>query len=228
MSTSKRYKKIAEKIDKTKIYPIAEAIKLLKELASAKFDETVEAHVRLGVDAKKSDQAVRGMVTLPHGAGKSKRVAAFAENLKAEEAKSAGADIVGGEELINEIKQKGKTDFDVAVATPDIMKKMAPIAKILGPKGLMPSPKTETVTMDIGKAVKALKGGRTEFRSDNAGNVHLSIGKVSFDSEKLRENYEEFMGVLKNSRPASAKGDFIKSVFLSSTMGPSIKINPRA
>ncbi len=226
--TSKRYKKIAEKVDKTKVYPIAEAIKLLKELASAKFNETVETHVRLGVDAKKSDQAVRGMVTLPHGIGKSKRVAVFAENLKVEEAKSAGADIVGGEDLINEIKQKGKADFDVAVATPDIMKKMAPIAKILGPKGLMPSPKTETVTMDIAKAVKELKGGKIEFRSDNAGNVHLSIGKVSFDSEKLKENYEEFMEVLKNSRPASAKGDFIKNVFLSSTMGPSIRINPRA
>lgn len=226
--TSKRYKKIAEKVDKTKIYPIAEAIKLLKELASAKFDETVEAHVKLGVDTKKSDQAVRGMVTLPHGTGKSKKVAAFAENLKAEEAKAAGADIVGGEDLINEIKKKGKADFDVAVATPDIMKKMAPIAKILGPKGLMPSPKTETVTMDIAKAVKALKGGRIEFRSDNAGNVHLSLGKVSFESEKLRENYEEFIGVLKNSRPATAKGDFVKSAFLSSTMGPSIRINHRA
>lgn len=226
--TSKRYKKIAEKVDKTKTYPAADAVKLLKELASAKFDETIEAHVRLGVDPKKSDQAVRGMVTLPHGVGKSKRIAVFAENIKAEEAKAAGADLVGGEDLISEIKQKGKTDFDVAVATPDIMKKMAPIAKILGPKGLMPSPKTETVTMDIGKIVKALKGGRVEFRSDAAGNVHLSIGKASFDAEKLKENYEEFIEVLKNSRPASAKGDFIKSVFLSSTMGPSIRINPRA
>ncbi len=224
MPRSKRYNKLAEKIDKTKTYTIDEALKQLKELASAKFDEAVEIHVKLGVDAAKSDQAVRAMVTLPHGIGKPKRVAAFAENFKAEEAKTAGADIVGGEELIGEIRQKGKVDFDVAVATPDIMKKMAPIAKILGPKGLMPSPKTETVTMDIAKAIKALKGGRIEFRSDNAGNVHLSIGKVSFDEEKLRENYAEFMEVLKSSRPATAKGEFIKSVFLSSTMGPAIKI----
>lgn len=225
MSRSKRYKKIAEKVDKTKIYLVSEALKGLKENASAKFDESVEVHVRLGIDAGKADQAVRGMVNLPHGSGKTKRVAVFAESAKAEEGKKAGADMVGGDDLIGKIKQTGKIDFDVAVATPDMMKKLAPVAKILGPKGLMPSPKTETVTMDIGKVVGELKKGKAEFRSDDSGNIHIGIGKVSFGEEKLRENFTEFLNTLKNSRPAAAKGDFIKSVHITSTMGPSFKVN---
>lgn len=225
MSRSKRYKKIASKVDKTKIYSVDEALKQLKELASAKFDEAVEVHVRLGIDAKKPDQAIRGMVSLPHGAGKAKRVAVFAESAKAEEAEKVGADIVGGEDLIAKIKQTGKIEFDIAVATPDMMKKLAPVAKILGPKGLMPSPKTETVTMDIAKVVGELKKGKAEFRSDDSGNVHISIGKISFDPAKLKENFIEFLNTLKNTRPAAAKGEFIKGAAVSTTMGPALKVN---
>lgn len=224
MPRSKRYNKLAVKTDKTKVYSIDEALKQLKELASAKFDESVEVHVFLGIDAEKPDQSVRGMVSLPFGTGKSKRIAVFAEGAKAEEARSAGADAVGGDDLIAKIKQTGKIDFDVAVATPDMMKKMAPVAKILGPKGLMPSPKTETVTMDVGKIVGELKKGKAEFRTDDSGNVHISIGKISFAEDKLRQNFTEFLATLKNSRPATAKGEFIKRVSVSSTMGPAIKI----
>ncbi len=225
---SKRYKKLESKVDKSKIYAIDDALKHLKDLASAKFDETVEVHVFLGIDAKKPDQSVRGMANLPHGAGKIKRIAVFAESAKEEEAKKAGADIVGGNDLIAKIKQTGKIEFDIAVATPDMMKKLAPIAKILGPKGLMPSPKTETVTMDIAKVIGELKKGKAEFRSDDSGNVHISIGKISFDPEKLKENFIEFLRALKNSRPAASKGDFIKGAAVSTTMGPALKVNPRA
>lgn len=228
MSRSKRYNKIAQKVDNLKIYSISEALKLLKEASSAKFDESVEVHVKLGIDAAKADQAIRGVVNLPYGSGKIKRVIVFADSAKAEEGKKAGADIVGGEDLIASIKQIGKINFDVAVATPDMMKKMAPIAKILGPKGLMPSPKTETVTMDIAKVVGELKKGKAEFRSDDSGNVHISIGKVSFGEEKLDRNFTEFFNVIKNSRPVGAKGEFIRSVHISSTMGPSFKINMKA
>lgn len=228
MSRSKRYNKIAEKVDSTKTYSVSDAFKALKEVSSAKFDESVEVHVKLGIDAAKADQAIRGVVNLPHGSGKTKRVIVFADSAKAEEGKKAGADIVGGEELIASIKQTEKIDFDVAVATPDMMKKLAPIAKILGPKGLMPSPKTETVTMDIAKVVGELKKGKAEFRSDDSGNVHISIGKVSFGEQKLAENFTEFYNVIKNSRPAAAKGEFIRSVHVTSTMGPSFKINTRA
>lgn len=224
MPRSKRYNKLAGKVDKTKVYAIDEALKQLKELASAKFEESVEVHVFLGIDAEKPDQSVRGMVSLPFGTGKSKRIAVFAEGAKAEEAKSAGADVVGGDDLIAKIKQTEKIDFDVAVATPDMMKKMAPVAKILGPKGLMPSPKTETVTIDVGKIVGELKKGKAEFRTDDSGNVHISIGKVSFGEDKLKQNFTEFLTTLKNSRPATAKGEFIKSVSISSTMGPAIKV----
>lgn len=227
MPRSKRYKKLENKVDKTKTYTIDDALKQLKDLASAKFDETVEIHVFLGIDAKKPDQAVRGVVNLPHGTGKTKRIIVFAEGAKAQEAKTAGADIVGGEELVASIKQTEKIDFDVAVATPDMMKKMAPIAKVLGPKGLMPSPKTETVTMDIAKIVGELKKGKAEFRTDDSGNVHIAIGKISFDAEKLKQNLTEFLTALKNSRPASAKGEFIKTVSVSSTMGPAMKVDFR-
>jgi len=222
---SKRYKKLESKVDKTKIYDIDEAFAVLKNLASAKFDEAVEVHVRLGIDAGKADQAIRGMVSLPNGAGKIKRIAVFAESVKAGEATKAGADLVGGEDLIAKIKQSGKVEFDIAVATPDMMKKMAPIAKILGPKGLMPSPKTETVTMDIAKIVGELKKGKAEFRSDDSGNVHISIGKISFDTAKLRENFIEFLNTLKTARPATIKGEFIKGAAVSTTMSPSLKVN---
>lgn len=225
MERSKRYKKLAGKVDKMKVYELDEAFQVLKSLASAKFDESVEVHVRLGIDAKKADQAIRGMVSMPHGIGKTKKIAVFAESAKAEEAKKAGADIIGADDLIATIKQTGKVDFDIAVATPDMMKKMAPIAKVLGPKGLMPSPKTETVTMDIAKVVTDLKKGKAEFRSDDSGNVHMSIGKISFDPAKLKDNFVEFINVLKNSRPVTAKGDFIKGASVATTMGPSLKIN---
>lgn len=225
MARSKRFRKLETKVDKTKVYDIDDAFKTLKNLASAKFDESVEIHIKLGIDAKKPDQAIRGMVSLPRGTGKTKKVAVFAESAKAEEAKKAGADVIGGDDLIAKIKQSGKIDFDIAVATPDMMKKLAPIAKVLGPKGLMPSPKTETVTMDVGKVVGELKKGKTEFRSDDSGNVHISIGKISFDSVKLRENFTEFLTVVKNSRPVAVKGEFIKGVFVSTTMGPALKVN---
>lgn len=224
MLRGKRYKKIAVKVDKTKVYGIEEAAKLVKELASTKFDESVEVHVRLGIDVKKTDQMVRGVVTLPHGIGKSKKVAVFAEGEKEKEAREAGADLVGGTDLVEEIKQKGVCDFDIAVATPDMMKKLSPIAKVLGPKGLMPSPKTETVTMDISKTVKELKKGKVSFRSDDSGNIHQIVGKASFDAEKIKGNLVAFMDALKAAKPATAKGEFIKGIFIASTMGPSIKI----
>lgn len=224
MLRGKRYDKISVKVDKTKVYGVEEAAKLVKELASTKFDESVEVHVRLGIDAKKTDQMVRGVVPLPHGIGKSKKVAVFAEGEKEKEAREAGADLVGGMELVEKIKQTGSCDFDIAVATPDMMKKISPIAKVLGPKGLMPSPKTETVTMDIARTVKELKKGKVSFRSDDSGNVHQVIGKVSFEPEKIKENFVAFMDALKSTKPATAKGEFIKGIYVTSTMGPSIKV----
>ncbi len=224
MLRGKRYKKIAAKVDKSKIYGVDEAVKLVKESTSVKFDESVEAHIRLGIDVKKTEQMVRGVVTLPFGTGKSKKVAVFAEGEKDKEAREAGADVVGGLELVDQIKQTGACDFDIAVATPDMMKKISPIAKILGPKGLMPSPKTETVTMDIAKTVKELKKGKVSFRSDETGNVHQIIGKVSFEPAKIRENFIAFMEALKATKPAAAKGEFIKGIYIASTMGPSIKV----
>lgn len=224
MLRGKRYKKISTKVDKNKVYTIDEASKMVKELVSAKFDESIEAHIRLGIDVKKTDQMVRGVVTLPHGIGKSKKVAVFAEGEKEKEAREAGADIVGGMDLVDTIKQKGITDFDIAVATPDMMKKISPIAKVLGPKGLMPSPKTETVTMDISKTVKELKKGKVSFRSDDSGNVHQVIGKASFDADKIKENFTVFIDALKAVKPASMKGELIKGIYMASTMGPSIKI----
>lgn len=224
MNRGKKYKKIAEKIDRSKVYSIDEAAKMVKEFTNSKFDQAVEVHVRLGIDASKSDQMVRGVVALPHGIGKSKKVAVFAEGEKAKEAKDAGADVVGGMDLVDEIKQKGNIDFDIAVATPDMMKKIAPIAKVLGPKGLMPSPKTETVTLDIAKTVVELKKGKVSFRSDDTGNVHQVIGKVSFEPEKLKGNYLAFIEALNATKPTTSKGEFVKGIFITSTMGPSIKV----
>ena len=224
MLRGKRYNKLSVKVDKTKVYGVEDAAKLVKELATTKFDESVEVHVRLGIDVKKTDQMVRGVVALPHGIGKSKKVAVFAEGEKDKEAREAGADLVGGMELVDQIKQTGACDFDIAVATPDMMKKISPIAKVLGPKGLMPSPKTETVTMDIARTVKELKKGKVSFRSDDSGNVHQIIGKVSFEPEKIKENFVAFMDALKATKPATAKGEFIKGIYVTSTMGPSIKV----
>ncbi len=209
---------------KTTTYSPQEAFKLAKELSYENFDASVEIHVRTGINPKKGDQIVRGSVVLPHGTGKTKRVAVFAEGEKATEAKNAGADVVGGPELIQEIKQTGRADFDVAVSTPDLMKNLASIAKILGPKGLMPSPKNDTVTQNIKAAIDAVKAGKVNYKNDDTGIVHLAIGKRSFDLEKIIQNYTAFIEVLKKGRPSAVKGTFIKNITVSTTMGPGIRI----
>lgn len=220
----KKSKKHLEGIDLEKIYTVQEAIDLLKKVSKEKFDASIEVHVNTGIDAKKSDQSIRGSVVLPYGTGKTKRVAVFAEGEKATEATNTGADLVGGLELIQEIKSSGKADFDIAIATPDMMKHLAGVAKILGPKGLMPSPKNETVTVNIKHAIEAVKKGKVTFKNDDSGNVHQTIGKRSFDTQKLLENYTTFIECLKKARPSTAKGTYIKTVTFSSTMGPGIKV----
>lgn len=222
MKHGKKYRASSEKIDKNKAYSIEEAVKIIKDNKTAKFDESVEIHIKTGVDSKKSDQIVRGMVVLPHGTGKSKKIAVITST-SAAEAKAAGADIVGGEELIDKISKK--IDFDVLVATPEMMPKLAKVAKILGPKGLMPNPKTETVTTKIKEAVEALKKGKTSFKNDDTGNIHQVIGKVSFAEEKLAENIKTFLESVSKVKPAGLKGKLIGSATLCSTMGPGIKIN---
>lgn len=220
----KRYKEALAQIDPKKTYSPEEALTLVKKTSGVKFDASVEVHYRLGIDPKKGEQQVRGVVTLPHGSGKSKRVAVFAEGDKQEEAKKAGADVVGGKELIKEIKGSEKIDFDVAIATPDMMKELAGIAKILGPKGLMPSPKNETVTVDIAKTVVALKGGRVTFKNDDTGNVHQIIGKVSWDALRLAENFKAFYEAVRRAKPPTSKGTYFFSVTLTSSMGPGIRV----
>lgn len=205
-----------------KAYPLEEAIKLVKKQSHAKFDESVEVHVKTGIDPKKGEQQVRSTVVLPHGSGKTKKIAVFTADEK--EAKDAGADIVGGEDLIKKIKTKGTIDFEIAVATPDMMKELAQIAKILGPKGLMPSPKNETITKDIVKTVKELKGGKITFKNDETSNIHQMIGKVSWDDKKLIENFEALMAAVNKVRPGGIKGDFVKQVVVCSTMGKSIRV----
>lgn len=207
-------------------YSIDEALKLVKENAKAKFDESVEVHIRLNMGKnKKEEVTVRGVCALPYGTGKTKKVAVFTDNeTKKNEANSAGADLVGGKELITQIKSSGKADFDIALATPDIMKDLAPIAKILGPRGLMPSPKTETITDDLAKAVKELKAGKVEFKADKSGNVHQVIGKVSYEADKLKDNYAAFIEAVKKTVPEKLKGAAMKNVFVCSTMGKSVKI----
>ncbi|MDI3328247.1 MAG: 50S ribosomal protein L1 [Alicyclobacillaceae bacterium] len=221
----KRYAEAAKLVDRNKLYEPEEALALVKQVATAKFDETVEVAVRLGVDPKKADQQVRGTVVLPHGTGKSVRVLVFAKGEKAKEAEAAGADVVGDEELIERI-QKGWLEFDVAVATPDMMGAVGRLGRILGPKGLMPNPKTGTVTFDVERAVKEIKAGKIEYRVDKAGNIHAPIGKVSFDTEKLVENFHALMDAVQKSKPASAKGQYIRNVTVTSTMGPGIRVNP--
>jgi len=219
-----RYQQIAKKIDKNKIYTLPEAIKLAKETAKLNFDGSLEVHVRLGIDPAKSEQQVRGTVTLPHGTGKTKKIAAFVSPEKEKEAKEAGADIVGGNELIDQIKNTGKIDFDLAIATPELMPKLAVIAKILGPRGLMPSPKNETITKNLQKTINELKKGKINFKSDDTGNVHQTIGKISFSEKQLTANFQAFFEALKKAKPASAKGAFVQNVTLNATMGPGIKI----
>lgn len=223
MKKTKRMLEAESKIDKNKFYTLEEALTLIKEVSKAKFDESIEAHVRLGIDPSKGEQQIRATVVLPHGAGKVKKVAVFTENEK--EAQECGADIYGGKELIEKIKNSGVVEFDVAVATPEIMKDMALIAKILGPKGLMPSPKTETVTKNIKKTVEELKKGKITFKNDETANVHQFIGKISWDLNKLTENYNVFMEALKKVKPSGVKGAYIKQIVLCSTMGPGLKVN---
>lgn len=211
-------------IDQNKVYNIDDALTLIKKTSTVKFDASVEVHARLGIDPKKGDQQVRSTVVLPHGTGKTRTVAAFVGNNDEKAAKEAGADFVYSEEDIKKIKDTGKIEFDIAVATPEMMPKLAIAAKVLGPKGLMPNPKTGTVDVNIKKIIEELKKGKAAFKNDDGSNVHIAIGKISFDDAKLKENYEAFLEALKKAKPNSAKGTYIKSIFLTSSMGPSIKI----
>lgn len=219
----KKYQEAAKLIDKNKVYEAAEALELVKKAASAKFDETVEAAFRLGVDPKRADQQIRGAVVLPHGTGKVQRVLVFAKGEKAKEAEAAGADYVGDADLIAKI-QGGWFEFDVVVATPDMMGEVGKLGRVLGPKGLMPNPKTGTVTFDVTKAVNEIKAGKIEYRVDKAGNIHAPIGKVSFDVDKLVENLAALTEALNRAKPAAAKGVYMKNVTVSSTMGPGVRV----
>jgi large subunit ribosomal protein L1 len=221
---SKRLKAISEKIDRTRFYTVDEALGLIKDIASAKFDESVDVAVNLGVDARKSDQNVRGSTVLPAGTGKTVRVAVFAEGENAEKAKAAGADIVGFDDLAAKIKG-GEMDFDICIATPDAMRVVGQLGQILGPRGLMPNPKVGTVTADVAKAVKNAKAGQVQYRIDKAGIIHCSIGKASFEPAKLKENLNALMGALHKSKPSTAKGTYIKRVTVSTTMGPGIGVD---
>lgn len=221
---SKRYKQISEKIDLAQTYTVVDASSAIKELKSAKFDETVEIALNLGVDPRHADQMIRGAVVLPHGTGKVVRVAVFAKGAKVDEAKAAGADIVGAEDLVDEIKA-GNINFDIVVAAPDCMGLVGQVGRILGPKGMMPNPKTGTVTPDVAKAVSNVKGGQVNFRVDKKGNIHAGIGKVSFDAEKIADNIKAFVAAINRAKPSTAKGRYIKNAALSLTMSPAIKFD---
>ena len=221
---SKRREALLKKVDANKEYSVDEAMATLKDLKSAKFDETVEVALNLNVDPRHADQMVRGSVVLPHGTGKKVRVAVFAKDAKADEAKAAGAELVGSTELIESI-QAGNIDFDIVISTPDMMGVLGKVARILGPKGLMPNPKTGTVTMDVAKAVENAKGGQVNYRVDKKGNIHAGIGKISFDTEKLRENFNTFVESINKAKPASAKGRYIANAAISLTMSPSITLD---
>jgi large subunit ribosomal protein L1 len=223
----KRYLQSRERIDRNTRYDLDEGLKLLKETGRAKFDESVDLAVRLGVNPKHADQMVRGTVVLPHGVGKAIRILVFAKGEKEKEAQEAGADFVGAEDLVEKITS-GWTDFDKAIATPDLMGAVGKLGKILGPRGLMPNPKVGTVTFDVGRAVKELKAGRVEFRVDKSGIIHTTVGKASFDAERLKENVLALMDVIVRAKPASSKGTYLKSVAISTTMGPGIKLDPNA
>lgn len=225
MKRGKKYTEAAKLVDRATQYDVAEAISFVKKTAVAKFDETVEAHIRLGVDGRHADQQVRGAVVLPHGTGKTVRVLVFAKGDKVAEAEAAGADFVGGEELIPRIQNEGWFDFDVVVATPDMMGVVGRLGRVLGPKGLMPNPKAGTVTMDVTKAVNDIKAGKIEYRLDKANIIHCPVGKASFTEEQLTENFNTLMDAIIKAKPASAKGTYMKSVTVTSTMGPGIKVN---
>ena len=227
MKVAKRYAECSKLVDKNKEYEIKDALDLIEKMPKAKFDETVELHVKLGVDSKHADQQVRGTVVLPNGTGKTQKVLVFAKGPKAEEAEKAGADFVGAEELIPKIQNENWFDYDVVVATPDMMGVVGRLGKVLGPKGLMPNPKSGTVTMDVTKAINEIKSGKVEYRLDKTNIIHLGFGKVSFGADKLEENYETIMNAIIKAKPAAAKGQYIKSVSVTTTMGPGIFINQK-
>lgn len=225
MKHGKKYKEAAKLVDRTTFYEIEDAVALAKKTASAKFDETVEVHIRTGCDGRHAEQQIRGAVVLPNGTGKTVRVLVFAKGDKVAEAEAAGADYVGGDELIPKIQNDGWLDFDVVVATPDMMGVVGRLGKVLGPKGLMPNPKAGTVTMDVTKAINDIKAGKIEYRLDKTNIIHCPIGKASFTEEQLKQNLDTLLGAIVKARPSSLKGQFLKSITLSSTMGPGIKIN---
>ncbi len=226
MFRGKKYQESAKLVDRAKLYDVDEALDLATKTAKAKFDETVELHAKLGVDSRHADQQVRGAIVLPHGTGKTAKVLVFAKGPKADEALAAGADYVGEMDLCTKIQSENWFDFDVVVATPDMMGVVGRLGKVLGPKGLMPSPKAGTVTMDVTKAVNDIKAGKIEYRVDKNNIIHCPIGKASFGKEKLAENFEALMGAIIKAKPAAAKGQYLRSVVLSTTMGPGIKLNP--
>jgi len=227
MKRGKKYTESIKLVDRTKFYDPVEALELIQQTAKAKFDETVEAHIKLGVDSRHADQQVRGAVVLPHGTGKTVRVLVFAKGDKAKEAEEAGGDYVGAEDFVAKIQNDNWFEFDIIVATPDMMGVIGRLGKILGPKGLMPNPKAGTVTMDVGKAVKDIKAGKIEYRLDKTNIIHCPIGKVSFGAEKLGDNFRTLMEAIVKAKPAAAKGQYLRSVVVSSTMGPGIKVNPQ-
>ena len=226
MKRGKKYVEAAKAIDRATLYDVADAVSLVKKTATAKFDETIEAHIRTGCDGRHADQQIHGAVVLPHGTGKKVRILVFAKDAKAEEAKAAGADYVGGDELIPKIQNENWFEFDVVVATPDMMGVVGRLGRVLGPKGLMPNPKAGTVTMDVTKAIEEIKAGKIEYRLDKTNIIHVPVGKASFTEEQLTDNFQTLIDAINKARPAAVKGQFLKSVVLTSTMGPSVKINP--
>ena len=226
MKRGKKYVEAAKAIDRATLYDAADAVALVKKTAVAKFDETIEAHIRTGCDGRHADQQIRGAVVLPHGTGKKVRILVFAKDAKSEEAKAAGADYVGGEELIPKIQNENWFEFDVVVATPDMMGVVGRLGRVLGPKGLMPNPKAGTVTMDVTKAVQEIKAGKIEYRLDKTNIIHVPVGKASFTEEQLADNFQTLIDAINKARPAAVKGQYLKSVVLTSTMGPGVKVNP--
>ena len=226
MKRGKKYVEAAKAIDRGTLYDVADAVALVKKTAVAKFDETIEAHIRTGCDGRHADQQIRGAVVLPHGTGKKVRILVFAKDAKAEEAKAAGADFVGGDELIPKIQNENWFEFDVVVATPDMMGVVGRLGRVLGPKGLMPNPKAGTVTMDVTKAIQDIKAGKIEYRLDKTNIIHVPVGKASFTEEQLADNFQTLIDAINTAKPAALKGQYLKTVTLTSTMGPGVKINP--
>ena len=226
MKRGKKYVEAAKAIDRGTLYDVADAVALVKKTAVAKFDETIEAHIRTGCDGRHADQQIRGAVVLPHGTGKKGRILVFAKDAKAEEAKAAGADFVGGDELIPKIQNENWFEFDVVVATPDMMGVVGRLGRVLGPKGLMPNPKAGTVTMDVTKAIQDIKAGKIEYRLDKTNIIHVPVGKASFTEEQLADNFQTLIDAINKAKPAAVKGQYLKTVSLTSTMGPGVKINP--